>query len=384
MIVHAKTSKKLSLSGRLGVLGLTTLILPLAPTWGQKSDPAKPDSGSELAAKNPTKVDALYTALVAMQDAEKKDDDAAERNLKQEESAEKLAEHLKELGARIVKDAGPVGEEIRKALEKAASEVNESLKKEGLSGEDLGRALDRAREELQRAFETGGPVEREAREAVENAREDVRRSIEKAREDLHEAVRSHEDDLKRALEGQPPAERSADRQSQADDVESARREVREIEAQLRRAMRRLEAIERREGRASRNLRRGLGAPLPRSVARPVPPAPPEAPEARPATPGRPAPPRPPAPPEAPVARPAPETRPAPAPEAESPSVTPPRRLRAPGPPGGRMGPGMMGPGGPVANPRVERRLRDLEEKMDRLLNELQNLKGEKKDSEKSD
>jgi hypothetical protein len=33
----------------------------------------------------------------------------------------------------------------------------------------------------------------------------------------------------------------------------------------------------------------------------------------------------------------------------------------------------------VANPRVERRLRDLEEKMDRLLKELQELKGEKKD-----
>jgi hypothetical protein len=34
----------------------------------------------------------------------------------------------------------------------------------------------------------------------------------------------------------------------------------------------------------------------------------------------------------------------------------------------------------VANPRVERRLRDLEEKMDRLLKELQELKGEKKDT----
>jgi hypothetical protein len=39
---------------------------------------------------------------------------------------------------------------------------------------------------------------------------------------------------------------------------------------------------------------------------------------------------------------------------------------------------MTGPGGPpVLNPRVERRLRDLEDKMDRLLKELENLKGEK-------
>ena len=40
---------------------------------------------------------------------------------------------------------------------------------------------------------------------------------------------------------------------------------------------------------------------------------------------------------------------------------------------------MIGPGGPLLNPRVERRLRDLEEKMDRLLKELENLKGERKE-----
>ena len=48
-------------------------------------------------------------------------------------------------------------------------------------------------------------------------------------------------------------------------------------------------------------------------------------------------------------------------------------MRGPGP----------GPGGPpVANPRVERRLRDLEEKLDRLLKELDGLKGEKKEKPK--
>jgi len=38
----------------------------------------------------------------------------------------------------------------------------------------------------------------------------------------------------------------------------------------------------------------------------------------------------------------------------------------------------------VANPRVERRLRDLEEKLDRLLKELDGLKGEKKEKAKGD
>ena len=73
---------------------------------------------------------------------------------------------------------------------------------------------------------------------------------------------------------------------------------------------------------------------------------------------------------------------APAPPAE------PRPLRHPdGPPGGRPGmdmrsPGMTGPGAGPGPLRDECRLRDLEDKMDRLLKELESLKGEKKDKDK--
>ena len=38
MIVQARTPKALSWAGRLGVLGLAALILPLAPTWAQKAE----------------------------------------------------------------------------------------------------------------------------------------------------------------------------------------------------------------------------------------------------------------------------------------------------------------------------------------------------------
>jgi hypothetical protein len=38
---------------------------------------------------------------------------------------------------------------------------------------------------------------------------------------------------------------------------------------------------------------------------------------------------------------------------------------------------------PVLNPRVERRLEDLESKMDRLLKELEGLKNEKKETPKA-
>ena len=42
MIVRAKTPKGLSLVGRLAVVGLAALLLPLAPTWARKDTPATP------------------------------------------------------------------------------------------------------------------------------------------------------------------------------------------------------------------------------------------------------------------------------------------------------------------------------------------------------
>ena len=49
MIVQARTPKSLSWAGRLGVLGLAALILPLAPTWAQKQDTPKPDADRDAA-----------------------------------------------------------------------------------------------------------------------------------------------------------------------------------------------------------------------------------------------------------------------------------------------------------------------------------------------
>ena len=127
-----------------------------------------------------------------------------------------------------------------------------------------------------------------------------------------------------------------------------------MEQQLRRAMRRLEAIKRHEQRLSRSPRHGPGEPPPQ------PPAPPRSS----------APPQPPAPPEG---RTAPDAR------AEMPPT--PDTLRPFRGPDGRPF-GMRGPNPPVLSPRVECRLQDLEEKMDRLLKELENLKSEKKDKAK--
>ena len=47
MIVRAQTPKGLSWAGRLAVLGTATLLLPLAPSWGQKSDTDRSPDQSE-------------------------------------------------------------------------------------------------------------------------------------------------------------------------------------------------------------------------------------------------------------------------------------------------------------------------------------------------
>ena len=198
-------------------------------------------------------------------------------------------------------------------------------------------------------------------------------AVEKAREELREAVREQAEKAReaarRGLAVAIQRERTS-RQRPADapasPVKSSRHvsEVRQMEQQLRQAMRRLQAIER--ATSDVRSRRRWYRPHPPTEKPPVaPPAPPEVSSARPAPPAKP---EPPAPPNAP------------------------RPLRRPGGfPGERLGsgyprrPGMAGPGRAavgLANPRVERRLRDLEDKMDRLLKELESLKGEKKDKDR--
>lgn len=387
MIVRARTSKGMSWTGRALVLGLSVLILPLAPTWAQKPGNLSSEPPSTLLAAiaidEPTSADAAPLSRLANLQAQEPSESRAERpesTSRPQEVADRLQKHLKELGDKLVKDLGPLGEEVRKALENAASEVSDSLKKEDLSGDDVRNALDRARDQVRRAFETGGPVEKEAREAFEKARRDMRESVENAHRELRETMLSRREEAeKQSLRDGPPNDEPSEAQSPGEDLEKARSEVRKMEQELRRAMRRLDALERREGRVTRREQRQN----------------PDATPARPAVPARPpVPPRPrvagPRPPAPPLPPPASDVRPEPAPSPDAaPTPSPaPRPLRRPGPPGGLRGPGgpgadfvpgPAGPGGPVANPRVERRLRDLESKLDRLLKELEGLKEDKKD-----
>jgi beta-lactamase regulating signal transducer with metallopeptidase domain/F0F1-type ATP synthase membrane subunit b/b' len=381
MIARARTPRGLSWAARLGVLGLAALILPMAPTWAQKPDAPNPDRAPDGAAALAR--DKLQELTRELREAR---DELSRQRLKPKAEAEDDdnrpdADHLenlfKELGETLSKDLGPVGEEILKALEKATREVSDALGKEGIISKDLRQALERAGDELSQTFKEGGPLNEQARDAAEKARQDMRQAVEKAREEIREAVRDRVDKTREAarqgLQSQP-GEKSqddapaaeADGSSRPGDVEQARREVRKMEQELRQAMRRLEAIQRREQRQSRGSRRGPGEATPQPPVPPRPPRPPALRDDRAA----------PASPEPPEGRTAPPAPPAPPVPPAPPNAT--RRFQ--GPDGRPMG--MRGPVPPVLNPRVERRLEDLESKMDRLLKELENLRNEKKDKSK--
>ena len=164
MIVQARTPKALSWAGRLGVLGLAALILPLAPTWAQnqKADTPKPDGGRDTATAD-VKPDGDINANKARQQlkGEVEDDDRDELDTPKGVS-DHLDHLLKDLGERLSKDLSPVGDEVAKALDKAAKEVTEALDKEGITSKDLRQALEKARDKLKEAFKEGGPVDKQA------------------------------------------------------------------------------------------------------------------------------------------------------------------------------------------------------------------------------
>ncbi len=440
MIVRAKTPKSLSWAGRIAVLGLATLLLPLAPSWAHyktltpagtasltgadeskpsadaqpglgvnqranetleqrvdeqfKKDPdvaeliseiqkvrdhlehnkrvvRQPNDPSSVAAEKQLKklsdlYDKLRTAkrdeLLAQRskDDVKGDDDKDEKT---RDAAERIQDRLTDLIGKLGKELGPVTEEVRKALERAVGEVHKSLEKEGVSAEDLGKALEKSQDELRKAFESGGPINKELRDAIERSRDEVQDAVESARgliEDQVDSLRQNSAELAdRARENLDRAQREAESATRGPggqdrlerrELENARREIRELEQQLRRATRRLEELERRETRRLAPPRREP-APRASNPNRDVPASPAEpAPSAEPAPARAPEPPVPPAAP----------TRPTP------PNVRRPQ-------PGNRPIPrGMRG-----AQGENDKRLKDLEEKMNQLLKELENLKDEK-------
>jgi beta-lactamase regulating signal transducer with metallopeptidase domain len=291
--------------------------------------------------------------------ADDKDDD--DKDEKARDVAERFQEQLQDLISKLGKELSPVTEEVRKALERAVGEVHQSLEKDGLSAEGLGKALEKSQEELRKAFEGGGAVDRELREAIDRARKDMQEAFDRTKEDIQdqaESLRQQSRTLRdQARENFERARGEAERrigpdgddQPNRDELESARKEIRELQQQLQRATRRLDELQRRESRRGPARRREPNPqpePQPQNRATPrAEPAPPAAPAepAVPATPARPARPN--------ARRPLPPIRPTPG--------------------AGRRGP-------QIEN---DKRLHELEDKMNQLLKELKDLKDEKSPKE---
>lgn len=367
MIVRAKTPKGLSWSGRLAVLGTAALLLPLAPSWGQKSDAGDTRSGVIQPVEPSFTTEFVLNALGQTGDqpnprVDQKDE--RDREDKGRETAERFAEHVKELVEKLTKELGPVGDELRKILEKSIDEIHETLKKEGATSDDLRKALEKSHDEVRKGLEKGGTVNKELREAFEKSRRDLQDEWERARGDLRTAMRDR-------VQPRRPRDRGEDVQKDADqpkdsiakesaeiereraELEKVRSEVRTLEQQLRQATRRLGELQRRSmQRHGPGGRRG------------------DVPSAR-VSPGR--------------------------DPGEQPSErdSNPRAVRSPNVPATPASPRRVTPVNPPRRPQVEReaerglgvqpeydrRLRNLDNKLEELLKEIKKLKEERKPQE---
>ena len=104
-------------------------------------------------------------------------------------TAERFEEHVKSLIDKVTKELGPVGEELRKALEKSVAEIHETLKKEGVTSDDLRRSLEKSHEEMRKAFEKGGTVNKELRGSMEKSRRDLQQEWDRTRGELRAEMR---------------------------------------------------------------------------------------------------------------------------------------------------------------------------------------------------
>jgi beta-lactamase regulating signal transducer with metallopeptidase domain len=374
MIVSAKTPKGLSWAGWSAVVGLATLLLPLSPSWAQQADAGqRPNQPPRVTPLPANRAKSMVGVQRASRVTTREQDDRSQA--KDREVAERFEGRVRDLIDKLAKEVGPVTDEIRKALESAVNEIHKSLEKEDLSADDVRKSLEKSHEDMRRAFERGGPVEKEVREAWARSRQELRDAWDRTRDDLRETVRDRTEPARqqqRATRDRAQADRGRDRdratttpdegkikegegQPGRNELESAQNEVQELRRQLTRATQRLQELQRRD-RDSRRSQPPRREPSPR--AEPAPSRNPGTPRAEPA---------PAAPPRSPGGPPAPAPFARPAPSR-----------------GGQAQP-RVAPGGARREPQSgnDRRLRQLEDKMNQLLKELKELKDEQKKETKA-
>ena len=137
-------------------------------------------------------------------------------------TAERFEAHVKELIEKLTKELGPVGEELRKTLEKSIDEIHETLKKDGVTSDDVRKALEKSHNEMRKAFEKGGSVNKELRESMEKSRRDLQEEWERARNELRSAMRERLESRRqqeRGREVEKERQRSAEGSAEIDESE---------------------------------------------------------------------------------------------------------------------------------------------------------------------
>ena len=173
------------------------------------------------------------------------------RDEEEDENDAQLESRAKELGEQIIEDLGPAGEELLKAWDRALTRAGETLKSEGLSGEGLRDALEDIRDEISSALEEGSPAEMHLRQALDRVRGGFSRAGEEFRHEFRETARrdfsSEKGEGHKRGHGDRSEKKGGDRE-ESDRIKEARKEVHELARKLHQAVERLRELRRESGR----------------------------------------------------------------------------------------------------------------------------------------
>lgn len=271
---------RIRIAPRIAAAGLSMLLLPISASWAQKD-------ATPAASKHADGCPCMAKKAQARRDQPRKE-------ARKDDPRDRDRDERDELAERLGRDLEPLGDAVRQSLARALGEIQGALRKDQMSADDLREALERSRDAMEKSLREGGEIDRGLREAAERARKDwaeamdrnlddaaripdemrkrmnedferhrkeaqsraeqqrksveqlrkemerrqseMRREAERRRESLR-ARRAERKDARSRPEGRPEADREA--------LDTAHREIRELQNQLREANERIEQLQRR-------------------------------------------------------------------------------------------------------------------------------------------
>lgn len=190
--------------------------------------------------------------------------DEPRKDNRDRDTAARLEAQLRDLKEKLTRDLDPLSDVVRQQLDRTLENLQQALEKEKMTPEDLRRAVEKSRRDLRESLQQGGPLERSMREAAERARRDLRetmeRSLETARRQSDEALdrfRAYRDEqAKHVAELAEQHRRRIEEQRKAieerrdqtlRDVERLRDQMHEVQRRRKEARRQAEDQERERG-----------------------------------------------------------------------------------------------------------------------------------------